>query len=111
MRAVINSWLLYRRDFNDMMGFTALLDLAQTKSPRRPQFSAVDHDHLAKRKRGPTHPILEKQIRLDNYNQWPIHAEKRGRCIFLISTGSVYTKCQKCDTYLCWWGVTKQNIH
>ena len=116
--AVINSWLLYRRDFNDMMGLTAPLDLwafkarvasslcaighaAQTKSPGRPRLSAVDHDHLTKRKRGPTKPIPEKQIRMDNYNHWPIYAEKRGRCKFPNCTGSVYTKCEKCDTYLC----------
>ena len=115
--AVINSWLLYRRDSKECYGDEKTIDLWDFKSRvasslcatntekkrtvGRPRFSEVEYGHLLKRKRGPVKPIPEKEIRSDNYAHWPIFVEKRGRCKFPDCKGLIQTQCEKCDTYLC----------
>ena len=96
--AVINSWLLYRRDTEalglvktmDLWDFEASIafELCTTAKDRlgrkrkvgRPRYSEVEHEHLMKKMRGPAKPLPTKERRTDGLSHWPKFFEKRGRC-------------------------------
>ena len=110
---VINSWLQYRRDANDV-GEKKTMDLwefkssvaenlcaaKQAKKVRLSQFSAIEHDFMVKKRRGPTNPIPPKTSRQDEIAHWPVFQAK-GRCKKPGSTGIVMTACEKCNVHLC----------
>ena len=115
--AVINSWLLYRRDSSDFADSqktmdlwdfkarisSALCSINQSKKRKvgRPRISDVEYGHLQKRIRGPAKPLPEKSVRTDNVSHWPGFAEKRGRCKMPNCKGVIQTFCTKCNEYLC----------
>ena len=123
--AIINSWLLYRRDSDDM-GFPKTMDLWDFKAAvafglcagakygldrkrkvGRPRYSEIEHEHLMKKIRGPAKPLPSKERRTDNVSHWPKFYEKRGRCKNPLcgkitgSEGNTFVGCEKCDVHLC----------
>lgn len=117
--AVVNSWLLYRRDCKDhgfakkdvddllsfrTQVFEALCYQSKESLKRRGRPSAVDlegADFELKKKRGPAKPVPEVNVRKDGIGHWPILTDDRQRCKKSGCTGITSTKCGKCNAHLC----------
>ena len=90
----------------DLFEFKAQIAASLTTYSRkrkvgRPSYSAVEHEHLLKRKRGPAAPIPEKTVRHDGFNHMPEVLTDKGRCKLPNCTDIVRTKCTKCNVFLC----------
>ena len=110
---VLNSWLRYRRDANDLKK-KKTMDLWEFKSSiaenlcaakqpikiRVSQFSSTEPDIMVKKRRGPTVPVPPKTSRQDEIANWPVFLAKE-RCKKPGCTGIVMTGCEKCNVRLC----------
>ena len=114
--ALINGWLLYRRDCK-------LLGIPAKEILKRRQFQALVGSSLilinAERGRKRGRPSTDEQLRvksviakkkarkgpsndvkMDAVGHWPVKTDKRGRCA-LCTTGYSDTACDKCTVRLC----------
>lgn len=115
--AVVNSWLLYRRDCDslavprhkqkDQLAFKLALasylckhgKIASGEKRGRP--SSIQREYQNKKKRGPTKPIPEVEIRRDQTGHFPVVMETRQRCKRPSCKGQTVFKCIKCQVHLC----------
>ena len=114
--ALINAWLLYRRDclllgipakqilkrrhFQAVVGSGLILINAERGRKRgRPsteeKMAVKSVDARKKAHKGPS-----QEIKMDAVGHWPAKTEKRGRCA-LCTTGYSDTACEKCTVRLC----------
>lgn len=116
---VVNSWLLYRRhcrehntpkkDVYDLLAFKCNIFECLLKQGKggggkkrgRPSVDQVQQEYEQKKKRGPTKPIPEFNIRRDGVGHWPVITDDRQRCRFPKCVGITNVKCNKCNVHLC----------
>lgn len=116
--AVVNSWLLYRRDCDslavprqkqkDQLAFKLALANHLCKLGRpvagekrgRPSFD-IQQQYVSKKKRGPTKPIPDVDIRSDQVGHMPVVMATRQRCKLPLCKGQTVFKCVKCQVHLC----------
>ena len=117
--ALINAWLLYRRDcqllgipdkeiikrrhFQAAVGSDLILVNAERGRKRgRPsteeKMAAKSVGARKKARKGPS-----QEVKLDAVCHWPVKTEKRGRCAH-CTTGYSDTACEKCTVRLCFNG-------
>ena len=115
--AVVNSWLLYRRDCNslaiprqkqkDQLAFKLALANHLCKHEKRiagekkgrPSFN-VQLEYSSKKKRGSATPIPDIDIRRDQIGHMPV-VDVRQRCKLPLCKGQSVFKCVKCQVHLC----------
>lgn len=115
--AVVNSWLLYRRDCEslqvpqrkqkDLLAFKlSIADyLAKYGKPvtgdkrGRPSL-CIQQEYNMKKKRGPTKPLPEMDVRRDQVGHTPA-VDTRQRCKRPTCKGQSVIKCIKCHVHLC----------
>ena len=116
---VVNSWLLYRRDCQDismpkkqwltLWDFKAAIaqELVQksksSRSPLIPQKRRSSLQNLIQQKRhkGPICKMPGVELRLDGRDHLPFVQDNRGRCKMPGCSGIVNTMCRKCEVNLC----------
>ena len=120
--AVVNSWLLYRRDYallhepegkqSSLLQFQSEISEAlilsnkvitpRRNGPGRPPLSSSPFNQaaspLAKRQRSLC--VQSSDVRFDNTSHWPVFVEKQQRCAN-CPKGYTYIKCSKCQRHLC----------
>ena len=113
--AVINSWLLYRRDSDDYAPKQQTIDLWEFKSRSALALCSINQSKKNKltnwvvpvlpmlilfspnSRRGPAKPMPEKETRSDQYGHRPEFCKGK----FPDCKGIIQTQCSKCETYLC----------
>jgi len=115
--ALINAWLLYRRDCR-LLGIPAKEVLKRHRFQSHVGSSLILINAERGRKRG--RPSIEEQaaaakptivkkkarlgpsseVQMDAVGHWPVKTDKRGRCA-LCTTGYSDTSCEKCTVRLC----------
>jgi len=110
MIAVVNAWLLYRRDCRSLQlpkssilnrrRFQAevascLINVNAAKKRGRPSVDEVPTKVLRVIHNGPC-----DQVRKDSFAHWPVKDTKRGRCK-VCKKNQTNTLCEKCDVRLC----------
>ena len=114
---VVNSWLHYRRDCDslevprqkqkDQLAFKLALANYLCKhgkaatGVKRGRPSSIQIQYEKKKKRGPTKPIPEADIRRDQIGHMPVVMATRQRCKRPSCKGQTVFKCTKCDVSLC----------
>ena len=116
---VVNSWLIYRRDCNDLelpenkqlslLEFKNSISLTlakegqviYTKKRGRKSISVEDALAAKKMKGHNTKSIPLKSVRHDNTDHFPIYKKKRGRCKIGTCKSTPHFFCHKCEAYLC----------
>lgn len=116
--AVVNGWLLYRRDCKiqkiaekdvmDLLAFKTDVHEALCRQGKdiykkrgRPSTNRVDADYEIKKHRGPTKQIPCFNTRRDGIGHWPIATGDRQRCKRPSCNGQSTIKCGKCEVHLC----------
>ena len=105
--ALVNSWLLYRRDqmihgnsktmkLRDFQ-LQVATSLRKIATKRRPSFTNFSRKCKRERKQ-PTVPI---DVRKDGVGHMPIWDNKRKRCGFCKENKFFYVNCGKCNVWLC----------
>ncbi len=118
--SVVNGWLLYRRHLTQkqekkympLLVFRAQVADALIKVGKqadlnsrkrgRPSLEDAPEPHQAASPPPPLQRIVAPSVdvRLDRFDHFPIHADKRGRCR-LCKTGYTQMACLKCKVLLC----------
>ena len=105
--ALVNSWLLYRRDqmihgnsktmkLRDFQ-LQVATSLRKIATKRRPSFTNFSR----KRKREHKQPTVPVDVRKDGVGHMPIWDNKQNRCGFRKDNKFSYVKCGKCNVWLC----------
>ena len=118
---VVQSWLLYRRDSNEMhvdqkdqqhlLQFKTEIAYSLSKSSNtnrkrgRPSFD-VDSLNEEERRRGGAPVLPPRNVRKDGLYHWPGHTKEQGRCRMPGCKGQSTVICTKCTdrntkAYLC----------
>lgn len=115
--AIVNAWLLYRRDCRDhqvptkderdLLGFRVNIaeclskqgkDLTQRKRGR--PSASMETELAAKRHRGQTAPVPAQDVRTDSLGHWPA-VSARQRCKRPGCKMQSVVMCTKCNVHLC----------
>ena len=109
--SIVNAWLLYRKDTR-LLGNGKSKPLCVFRSEiafslpragrqcRRGRPSTEEAPTAAKKIKRAVVPRPTTDVRYDNIDHWPLHADK-GRCR-LCPKGWSRMKCSKCQVMLCW---------
>ncbi|XP_029973972.1 piggyBac transposable element-derived protein 3-like [Salarias fasciatus] len=118
--SLVNGWLLYRRHLTQKQEkkYMPLLDFRaqvadalikvgkqgdlNSRKRGRPSLEDVPEPHQAASPSPPLQRIVAPSVdvRLDRFDHFPNHADKRGRCR-LCKSGYTQTACLKCKVLLC----------
>ncbi|XP_076156111.1 piggyBac transposable element-derived protein 3 [Alosa pseudoharengus] len=114
---VVTCWLIYRRDCADngmtgsdhmrLYAFKSQIAHSLCKYQKdgrkrgRPSSGMSQQYEEKRKKQGPTAPIPNQDIRLDQTSHWPMMSEKKGRCRVPGCTGTPKVVCRKCNVHLC----------
>lgn len=108
--AAVNAWLLWKRaNKEDMPLMEFKLNVAEglckagksTQRKRGRPNGNVQGLVEEKKKRGPTAPLPQQDVRLDGLYHFPAVMDKRQRCKYPRCAAKSVTQCVKCNVALC----------